>query len=180
MQATPQSDTVSPVTAAELAALLGVPSTDPLLAGMLVAATDAVIRHINHDLQTRAWLGIVPELAYTRAQVSPTLDPSNTFELPYAGLIAVQSVTDSTGAALDYDVQAKRRPAKITVHGWDYKELQIAYTAGMSIVPGAIKEAIKMLASFLYEHRGACDAMDGLSKSGAATLLGPYRVEVVI
>jgi hypothetical protein len=180
MQATAQTDTVSPVTAAELAAFIGVPSTDPLLPDLLIAATDAVIGHINIDLTQREWVGIVPALGKTRVQVSPTFDPCNTFELPYTGLISVDAVTNTEGQPYTFEVQAQRRPAKITVHDWDYKELRIEYTAGMQIIPQAIKTAIKMLASFLYEHRGACDAMDGLKKSGAVTLLRPYRVEVVI
>jgi hypothetical protein len=37
-----------------------------------------------------------------------------------------------------------------------------------------------MIAAFMYEHRGQCDGNDAVKKSGAATLLRPYRVEVVI
>ena len=35
-----------------------------------------------------------------------------------------------------------------------------------------------MLAAYLYEHRGQCDAGDAISKSGAASLLNPYRVDL--
>jgi hypothetical protein len=181
MQATPQTDTVSPVSVADFAAFIGVDASDPLLEGLLVAATDAAIRYINQDLIQRNWVGIVPVPAKVRPQVSPYIDPSNTFELPYTGLVQVDSVTDGQGVALDFTVQDQRRPAKVTVHGWDYQtELRIDYAAGMHTVPVAIKSAIMMLASFLYDHRGSCDATDGIKKSGAEMLLRPYRVEVSI
>jgi hypothetical protein len=50
----------------------------------------------------------------------------------------------------------------------------------MASVPTAIKTAIMMIAAFMYEHRGQCDANDAIKKSGAANLLRPYKVEVVI
>ena len=179
MQATTQTETVSPVSAAELAAFIGVSATDPLLAGFLVAATDAAIRYINQDLQIREWVGIVPVPLQTRLQLSPYIDPPTTFELLYTALVSVESVTGNDNEALSYELQAERRPAKITVLGWDFlSELRIEYTAGMASVPSSIKTAIMMAAAFMYDHRGACEADDALRKSGAATLLRPYRVEV--
>ena len=179
MQATPQTDTVSPVDAADLAAFIGVDADDVLLPGMLQAATDAVIRYINQDLIEREWVGIVPVPAPARLQVSPYIDPPSTFDMPYTALVEVTSVTGNGDEVLDYTLQDQRRPAKITVHGWDYlSEIRIEYTAGMASIPAAIKSAIMMLASFLYDHRGGCDADDALRKSGAVNLLRPYRVEV--
>jgi hypothetical protein len=179
MQATPQTDTVSPVTPSELAGLIGVDASDPLLPGLLIAATDAAIRYINLDILPRDWVGIVPVPESARPQLSPYIDPTATFELPYTGLMSVNSVTDADGNALDYSVQGKRRPARITVHAWDFlNEISIEYRAGLDVVPGAIKTAIQMLAAYLYDHRGDCDADQGLKKSGAMMLLRPYRVEV--
>ena len=179
MQATAQSDIVSPVGSAELATFMGVDASDPLLPAMLEAATDAVVRYINQDLVPRQWVGIVPAPTASRLQLSPYIDPTNTFELPYTALLSVDSVTGNGGESLTYSVQSERRPAKITVEGWDYmSEISVAYTAGMPSVPSAIRTAIQMLAAFLYDHRGGCDAGEALSKSGAVTLLRPYRVEV--
>jgi hypothetical protein len=178
MQATPQTDTVSPVTVTEFATFIGASSDDPLLPGILQAATDATIRCINQDLLSRAWVGIVPALTPTRLQLSPYTDPSSTFELPYTALISVQEVTGNDAQVLEYEVEANRRPAKVKVLGWDYmSEIRIEYTAGMPFVPGAIKTAIMMIASFIYDHRGGCDADDAVKKSGAMTLLRPYKVE---
>ena len=181
MQATPQTDTVSPVTVADLATFLSVESTDPLLPGMLQAATDAVIRHINLDLLEREWVGIVPVPQSGRLQLSPSLYTWPMFELPYTGLVSIEAVTGNSGQTMDYTIEASRRPARITVHGWDrLSELRIEYTAGMAVVPAAVKTAILMAAGFLYEMRGGCEASDALKKSGAAGLLRPYRVEVSI
>jgi hypothetical protein len=67
------------------------------------------------------------------------------------------------------------------VQGWDRtKELEIAYTAGMETIPAAIKYGIMQVATYLYDHRGDCDADDAIRKSGAANLLKPYRVEVAL
>jgi len=180
MQATPQTEVVSPVTAAELSAFLGVDATDPLLDGMLVAATDAAIRWINQDLTPRAWLGIIPAQSGYEAQLSPYTPQQSTFEIPYTALIAVQSVT-ADGDDVPYTLEALRRPAKITLTAWDrMTEVEVAYTAGLPSVPTSIKTAIMMIAAFMYEHRGQCEADDAVRKSGAATLLRPYKVEVVI
>ena len=181
MQATPQTDTVSPVPVADLAPFIGVEETDPLLAGMLQAATDAVIRYINLDLLEREWVGIVPVPQAGRLQLSPSIYTWPTFELPYTGLISIDAVTGNDDEVMDYTIEASRRPARITVHGWDrLSELRIEYTAGTAIIPEAVKTAILMAAAFFYEMRGGCEAGDALKKSGAAGLLRPYRVEVSI
>jgi hypothetical protein len=179
MQATPQTDTESPVTAAELAQFIGASSDDPLLDGILTAATDAAIRYINQDLSPRDWVGIVPVPDPVRLQLSPYTEPKTTFELPYTGLVEVSSVTGNGGDDLAYTLQDQRRPARITVHDWDFlSEIRIEYMAGMSSIPVAVKSAIMMLAAYLYDHRGDCDADGGIQRSGAAMLLRPYRVEV--
>ena len=180
MQATPQTDTVSPVTAAELAAFLGVDATDPLLDGMLVAATDAAIRWINQDLLARKWVLKCGDNLGQEQQLSPTRFQSNIIELPYTALVRVLSVTGGCDA-ICWEVVSTGRPAKIRIDGWDgVSELTITYNAGMATIPASIKTAIMMISSFMYEHRGQCDGDDAMKKSGAATLLRPYRVEVVI
>ena len=180
MQATPQTDTVSPVGLAEFAQFVGADAADPLLPDLLVAATDAAIRWINQDLAPRQWAGIVPVPDLRDKQISPQGRVSKTFELPYTALIEVHSVT-AGGGELDYILQPERRPAKITVPAWDMaEELKITYTAGMMTVPTAIKSAIMMIGGFLFDHRGACDAMDAIKRSGAVNLLRPYRVEASV
>lgn len=179
MQATPKTDAVSPVAVADLAAVLGVPDTDPLLAGYLQAATDAVINHIRLDLTPRRWVGVVPpDPGYPLSLSTPTA-PMRTFELPYTALVDVDSVSTEY-TELDYIVTPSTRPARVTVQNWDgLTELTIEYRAGMATIPAAIKTAIIMAASFMYEHRGGCDGDGALSKSGATGLLKRYRVETL-
>ena len=180
MQAIPQTETVSPVTAAELAAFLGVDAADPLLDGMLVAATDSAIHWINQDLTRRKWVLKIGDNIGSEAQLSPARYQSNIFELPYTALLSVLSVS-SACASLDWKVVSTGRPAKIQLDGWDgVTEVTVTYNAGMAFIPTAIKTAIMMIASFMYEHRGQCDGDEAIKKSGAANLLRPYKVEVVI
>lgn len=179
MQATPQSDTQSPVDAADLAAVLGVPATDALLDGYLQAATDAVINHIRLDLTPRRWVGVVPPDPGYPLSLSTPIAPLRTFDLPYTALVDVDSVSTEY-TELDYIVTPSTRPARVTVQGWDgLTELTIEYRAGMTTIPAAVKTAIVMVASFFYEHRGACDGTDALNKSGAAGLLKRFRVETL-
>lgn len=185
MQATPLSDTVSPVAAADLVDYLGVQATDPLLPGVLVAATDAVIRHINQDLIQRAWLGVIKAPEPDSQQLSPHRLKQTAFDLPYTALISVESVMTAELVDVEYVLHASRRPAKINLLDWDYQaDVEVEYTAGIAEsaaeVPAAIKSAILMMAAFMYEHRGECDADGAIKRSGASNLLKPYRVEVAL
>lgn len=177
MQATPTTDVVSPVTNAELAAFIGGDAADPLLPLLLSAATDAAIRYINLDLNQRQWVGVIPKPQLRMAQLSPIRDFGNVFDLPYTGLVSVQSVTVN-GAPIEYTLEAERRPARITLTEWNGDEVRIEYTARMALIPAAIRLGITTIAAFMFDHRGACDADFALSKSGAQGILRPYRVEV--
>jgi hypothetical protein len=59
--------------------------------------------------------------------------------------------------------------------------IEIDYVAGygdtVAQIPGPLKRAVRHLAAYLFEHRGdACAADDMLAKSGAAAIIGAYRV----
>lgn len=177
MQATPTTDVVSPVTTAEFAAFIGGDAADPLLPMLLSAATDAAIRYINLDLNEREWVGIIPKAQLREAQLSPIRDGGNVFELPYTGLVSVESVTVD-GDDIEYTVEAERRPARITLPAWDGSEVRVEYTAAMDVIPAAIKMGITSIAAFMFDHRGSCDADFALKKSGAMNTLKSYRVEV--
>lgn len=180
MQATPQTDTVSPVTVADFAAFIGASASDPLLPGLLQAATDATIRYINQDLIVRKWILKCGDNQGERLQLSPPKQKSNIFELPYTALMRVLSVTGGCDS-ICWEIVSTGRPAKIRVDGWDgVSELTISYTAGMATIPAAIKTAIMMVGGFIYDHRGGCDAQDAIKKSGAMNLLRTYKVEVAL
>ena len=182
-----QGATVSPVALADALAFVGLPGpTDPLMDGLLIAATDAVINYIGFDLLTREWTlthwdwptyGTLAARNLGRATGAYAREIS----LPYARNADVASVTIYGEAELTFT----NRGRSIVLRGSgrdgfnDDPAIVVVYDAGFgpdaSDVPAQIKQAILMLAAWLYEHRGQCDAADGIQKSGAASILTPWR-----
>ena len=178
----------SPVTAQELADWLALDSADPLLNPMLLTATDAIIRRLGYDLLARDWKYTLWDWPVIGTPTSPSLsrqasDLDRVIELPYAKIISLDSVT-SYGAAVtgtvarQDDVALPRGVERYAYQINDDPALVFAYRAGFGEaaddVPDSIKTAIKQIAGFLYEHRGACDAAGAMHKSGAAAMLTPW------
>lgn len=176
MRASPLTDTVSPVSVQELEKFLDV-TDDPILEDLLSVATDTVISYLNVDLLPRQW-----KYVQNLRRVPPTVDykrfPVRDWgwvELPYTALVSVDSV-EVDGSAVEYLTDDESRPARVYPKTFG-DQLIITYTAGASHVPATVKTGIKMLAGYLYEHAGACDVTEGLTKSGAEAVLKSYRVE---
>lgn len=55
-------------------------------------------------------------------------------------------------------------------------EFVAGYGDAAADVPEPLKEAVRLMVAFLFEHRGACDAPSAYTKSGAKTLADNYRV----
>lgn len=182
-------DTVSPVANQELADWLKQnDATDPLLPGLLLAATEFVISWLQRDLLTRTW-----ELTYSEWQqvrqgrqlVYGWPAYNDGIELPYTQLVSVESVVlyGETLTAGDYFVVAGN-PARIRFKQLpqvsDQTALVVEYKAGYGDtpqdVPQSIRTAITTIAAYMHAHAGACDASEAMNKSGAAMLLHPYRV----
>ena len=178
----------SPVTAQELADWLALDSADPLLNPMLLTATDAVIRRLGYDLLARDWIYTLWDWPVVGTPTSPSLtrqasELDRVIDLPYAKVISLDSVT-SYGAAVtgavarQDDVALPRGIERYAYQINDDPALVFEYRAGFGEtaddVPESIKTAIKQLAGFLYEHRGACDAADAMQKSGASVMLTPW------
>ena len=178
----------SPVTAQELADWLALDNADPLLTPMLLTATDAVIRRLGYDLLARDWTYTLWDWPVVGTPTSPSLsrqasDLDRVIDLPYAKIISLDSVT-SYGAAVtgavarQDDVALPRGVERYAYQINDDPALVFEYRAGFGEaaddVPDSIKTAIKQMAGFLYEHRGACDATDAMHKSGAAVMLTPW------
>ena len=179
MQATPQTPTISPVATADFADYLGVAASDPLLPGTLIAATDAVIEHINHDLTPRTWVARTYVEGFRERQLSREHERAVWYDLPYTGLLSVASVTVD-GEPVDYQTVFVR-PGKIKLDNpYVTGAIEVTYSAGFNAIPTTILEAIKMVGAYLYEHRGMCDVGDAVRLSGAATVLRRFRVEVSI
>ena len=176
IQASPKTETASPVSVSDFATFIGVEACDPVLPGLLIGATDVAIQYLRQDLIEREWVATITPSALGPLMLSPTQASSTTYELPYTALVAVDAVTVD-GEPVDYLLTAWR-PAKVTLIGWDMAStVTVEYRAGMDFVPFAIREGIKMIGAFLYEARGGCEASEAVKKSGASILLRPYRVE---
>lgn len=181
---------VSPVTNAEAANFIGVDDTDPLLLGLLLSATDAVIRAIQFDLEPRDWTLTLWDWPTVGTRTRPNLSrPAYEFkreiDLPYAALISVTSVTSYGEPVTDFiqretSIVLSRGLARETYADNEDPALVIAYRAGMDPVPEPIRQAILMVAAFLFEHRGACDGQEALWRSGAKSMLTPWMKTTVV
>lgn len=188
MSARTTAPLVSPVPDADLAAWLIIDPSDPVLSSVLSAATGGVVQFLGLDLLTRAWTLTLWDWP-TRGDVSGGLSPRaggfvREISLPFANLIDVTRVelygiesaafvARAESIVLEPHVVATAQsiindaPA-IKV---DY---QAGYGAAAEAVPVEIREAIKALAAFLYEHRGECNVQQAIERSGAAEQLRPF------
>jgi len=197
MRAYTNDNLVSPVTTQAFADWLRLDDdSDPLLGGLLIAATQTVIDYLQRDLISRDWVLVYDTLPIKDRQL--TVDHwwyyCSRVELPYSnGGSAVSTVTvfGTVINADDYRVTDELPARLVFKNGFyplfedtDLPALTIAYTAGFgateAAVPSAIKTAITMVAAYMYAHRGACEAAQAITFSGAATLLQPWRVRAGI
>ena len=181
---------VSPVTNAEAAYFIGVDDSDPILPGLLLSATDAVIRAIQYDLKPRDWTLTLWEWPIVGTRTAPNLARApysfnREIELPYAALISVTSVTSYGDPVTDFtqretSIIMPRGLAKETYKDNDDPAIVVGYRAGFDPVPEPIRQAIIMVAAFLFEHRGACDGQEALWRSGAKSRLVPWMKQAVV
>lgn len=192
MRAYTNDPLVSPVTNQELADWLYLDDdTDPLLPVMTVTATQAVVDYMQRDLLPRAWILTHedwPSVSPARRYSDVTFDFTcfkRVIDLPYAGAISVDTVTVYGEETTEYRL-LDSLPSKIkfhyraTVTDENEPAIVVNYTAGMGAtpadIPQAIKTAILMIAAYMFEHRGQCDAETAIKDTGAATVLQPFRV----
>ena len=164
---------ISPVTNQELADFLVVDVTDPMLPGLAVSATEAVMKFTNVELVRRTWhwqADRFPERqpSYLGLGSSPAV-PQWWITLPAWPLVSVESVTAD-------DFEFEIHSSRLFVDKPEYP-LTVEYKAGYETadVPDVYKQAIMMLAACMYEHRGDCDAEQAGRRSGAWGILAPYK-----
>lgn len=118
-------------------------------------------------------------------------------QLPRYPLQSITSATtydeDSNSTAVTvasvFDVDTQQMPGRMTLQRsavWPTalrasNAIEVVYVAGYgdagSDVPAPLKRAVKQLAGYLYAHRGdGCDVGDAYAKSGAAGIVGRYKV----
>lgn len=190
MNSRPLSKVVSPVSQADLIAYLGGGLVESdLLGSLLETATDYVIKFINHDLLRRQWEVFYPAMTYDAANLVVTGCARRTLDLPYTGFLGISEVLVDGEEYEDYEVVSNSCPAYIILDD-PYSDIKITYTAGMEMpgyqpdpydlpenqIPSAIKLAITMIAAYMFDNR-SCDLSDLVTKSGAKSLLMPFRVE---
>ena len=198
---------VEPVTSADLAVWLGAPATNPTLPALCAGARDVCERHLGmgfitqtwkqmydlQQLQTEWWDGV------RQGPVTAVHAVPSTFCLARWPLVSVTSVNfyDEEDVAtladsLSYYVSKTSRPPRVTLRtGFQWPtpvyrvsdaaviEFVVGYGEAASDVPDAIKNGVKALAAFNFEHRGECEAEEALVRSGAAEYLKPYKVRHV-
>ena len=189
MSAKTTDPVVSPVSVEDLEAWLGDVS-DPILAGLLLSATDAVIQRLQYDLEPREWTLTLWDWPLMGAKAWPNVgDPTSRLkreiDLPYAAIQSVESVEVFGQASTLFVTRDDSIVFNQGVPFDRYKEnedpaIVVEYTAGLATIPPSVTDAIKMLAAFLYEHRGECDVMDALKRSGADVMIQPYKKYAVV
>lgn len=163
-----------------LAERLGVDASDPLLPGYILAATEAAGEYLRRAVtprQLRVTYNEWPSFGAAGRWVSGSRARLGGFvELPYTGPIASVDTVESDGETVAGWVLIKCNPARLALA--PVVPLAVTYTTGWATPPAPVTEAVAMLAAYMYEHRGQCDANDAIAKSGAAALLNPYRIEL--
>lgn len=121
-----------------------------------------------------------------------------TIDLPRYPVGSVTSMTvydedsNATSVTIDdvFDIDTYQRPARIRLKSgqtWPValrptNAIEIDYVAGYganaSAVPIPLRRAVKLLAAYMFSHRGdGCDANEAFDASGVNSILGTYKVK---
>jgi hypothetical protein len=172
---------VSPVSTEEFADYLGLdyePQDDVLLNAHLLTACGWYIAHMNNELLSRNWslkFDRCPTDGVGLGGLSPDYANLNYWiDIPLYPVTAIADVTAETvSQAFTFDLDSK--PPRVFLDNTYIQEIVITYTAGYpskSDIPPNTILGIFMMASYLYEHRGACDIGSAAMESGAASVWG--------
>lgn len=191
----PTTDVESVITAQEFADWTGADVADPLFGPLSIAATAAVIEFLQSELITRERVTVYEDWPATGTDSAPALSRNNAYlcqrvELPYARLSDPVTIAVEAGGDVTTDFRvletltAELYFDTIPVFNVDdAPALKMTYNAGFGTiddVPQAIKTAVTMVTGHLYDHRGECSAEDAIKKSGADSILFPYKAKAVI
>lgn len=195
MSSRPLTDAHAIVTAQELSDWLALDNpSDPLLAPMAQAATSALIEWLEMELISRQRELTLEYWPKVGTDTSPSISPNDYLyqlrtDLPFSHTATTLDSVDSFGVDVLTDVALMQgKPFKMVfddIYQTDTDEAAIiaTYTTGFGTiddVPEQLKTAVKMLAAYMYEHRGACDVSDAIKTSGAAMFAQPYKLNLVV
>lgn len=179
---------VSPVSAEQLADFLSIDFVEAdrdLYNGFLLAATDACIKHTNIELLEREYTlkyDRFPERQSGLAGVGLMYAYRAWWmNLPVYPVSSVTSVIVNDEPADDPLIDLDSRPARVEPR--ELGETIIVYTAGHATaaeINPQLLLGIKMLAGYLYEHRGMCDVKDAIKSSGAGSLWDSARMVITL
>jgi len=175
---------VSPVSASELADFLSIDynaADADLYNGFLLASCAACIKYTNTELLSRTYTfksdryperqsgftGVGIMFAYRSWWIN----------LPMTPVSAVTSILIDGEVADSPLIDLHSKPAR--VEPMEMGAVEITYTAGhatVATIPPMLSLGIKMMAAYLYEHRGMCDVVDAIKQSGAANLWNVDRM----
>jgi hypothetical protein len=183
----PQDVLLSPVSPSELADFLSLEfcSDTELLTGYLLAATQACLDYTNIEMLERQWvlkmdrnperqagyLGVGLMHAYAAWWV----------QLPVYPVQSIDSVKVAGESVTARSIDLDSRPARVEVD--ESGAIEITYTAGHASIQDINPQlllGIKMLAGYLYDHRGACDVGEAVKASGAAMMWGNSRMVITL
>ena len=182
---------VSPVLVSDITDFLLLETLDEydpqysVIEGFLLAACQYCIDYTNVELLERDWVYQADYYPSRRRGFGgidkiPSLN-AWWVKFPIWPVVSVESVTANGEEVVadDYELDIASKPARIE---FSYgTEIIIQYKAGHATVDEInprIILAIKMLASYLYERRGACDINDAGVKSGANGMLDQAKLRI--
>lgn len=176
--------------------------------GLIAAAREQIEETLGIAMITQTWIvaldrwptGQEPWWDGVRQGAMSELSGSNkTYELPRFPLISVTGVNvyNEAGSATavnvsnTFDIDTYQRPGRISLKQgavWpvalrSVNAIEITYTAGFGAtkddVPFALRQAVMMLAGYLWEHRGECSIGSAYHDSGAASVASRYAVAAI-
>lgn len=180
------------VTAAEVAAWLGIEEDDALIPMLSKSATSTAIDYLGMELISRSRRLTYRTWPTTGTDTSPSLSCRNDclkreIELPYSHTATtITTALFFNGAETPHTLSGKPFTFYIdTIPPFDEGQLAVLVEyetgyASIDDVPEQIKMAVLSMVAFMYEHRGTCDANEAMAKSGALDLLLTYKTDLVV
>lgn len=184
---------------------LSTTADDTMLTAFVLAAREACEKHTGRALITQTWRLSLDHLPGEQTQwwygvrempVSELYGQPKPMYVPRWPLQSVSSVVlydwDDSATTVDssiYYVDTAQEPGRVLLrYGkvWPQVTLRVAngveikfvagYGDAATDVPQPLREGIKQMAAFMFEHRGECDAQTAVYRSGAATMWDLYKI----